>query len=180
MLQRSRTRVSAEGHFSPVNCLCSNLASTEPHSCECGRFKLTHYRRFPDARLQRSRTRVSAEGDGGGYHRSPSGDASTEPHSCECGRHPAAVVTGTVFIASTEPHSCECGRQREKNPAGHGSREASTEPHSCECGRNAKTGDFSKRHAMLQRSRTRVSAEGADVRGGGGVLRAGFNGAALV
>ena len=59
-LQRSRTRVSAESFQQKRKRRTFVLASTEPHSCECGE----------DAGF----ALVAAEAA-----------ASTEPHSCECG-----------------------------------------------------------------------------------------------
>ena len=134
------------------------VASTEPHSCECGRQKGPTTALIPLASLQRSRTRVSAEGPmhpfcitmRGQLQRSrtrvsaeggapatiggPIFFASTEPHSCECGRASKNWDRIALDFASTEPHSCECGRKTPAHLSRPG-RPASTEPHSCECGR---------------------------------------------
>src|SRR5690606_3594171 len=108
MLQRSRTRVSAER---PV---------------KEGELIL----RFG---LQRSRTRVSAERGPAAFSRGSCASAPTEPHSCECGEPTPGEYSTHPQHASTEPHSCECGEAGEGGRADPALR-ASTEPHSCECG----------------------------------------------
>ncbi len=63
------------------------LASTEPHSLECGEPMQLH----------------------GGQLLC---GASTEPHSLECGEETADAVFQSASKASTEPHSLECGEAR--------------------------------------------------------------------
>ena len=60
-LQRSRTRVSAESFQQKRKRRTFVLASTEPHSCECGEIISRLTIRSNLKKLQRSRTRVSAE-----------------------------------------------------------------------------------------------------------------------
>ena len=109
-LQRSRTRVSAEGQRPRHLGLGRRIASTEPHSCECGRMTKGMKKRRCRGELQRSRTRVSAEGPLPSPSQKSSFHASTEPHSCECGRYCMSCKPREACSASTEPHSCECGR----------------------------------------------------------------------
>ena len=157
MLQRSRTRVSAESAQLAVIQLAGDAASTEPHSCECGEWHCLRVAGLAAAWLQRSRTRVSAEScpvigrhecftslqrsrtrvsaesphPPAAWH--PTASASTEPHSCECGEASLGAVIDDFIQASTEPHSCECGELPEAT-SGSSAIFASTEPHSCECG----------------------------------------------
>ena len=77
--------MSAEGELAIAGAKRRGDASTEPHSCECGRTAIPP----PPGQsflLQRSRTRVSAEGAHGVVVDDAHLRASTEPHSCECGR----------------------------------------------------------------------------------------------
>ena len=135
MLQRSRTRVSAESHRPVLNTQGRKCASTEPHSCECGEIQT---------------------GDANSCQRS----ASTEPHSCECGECGFGVCSTLPTAASTEPHSCECGEP----PATAGSlRDLSSELQRSRtrvsAERPAKHRARNAAALPLQRSRTRVSAE---------------------
>ena len=108
-------------------------ASTEPHSLECGE---------------------ELDGEYGAEQRL----ASTEPHSLECGEDASDFRHDAAFVASTEPHSLECGEVRciLENSA---RLAASTEPHSLECGEFSSSPECDKHASMLQRSRTRWSAE---------------------
>ena len=87
MLQRSRTRWSAESTQSRQPDLRASRASTEPHSLECG--EETH------------ETFLLI------LHQ-----ASTEPHSLECGEETHETFLQILHQASTEPHSLECGECR--------------------------------------------------------------------
>ena len=158
-LQRSRTRVSAEGAVAGGGVEFPDLLqrSRTRVSAEGGEDPDTSHPLID--LLQRSRTRVSAEGDRRKRDAFGHRFASTEPHSCECGRRGTDSLTKWRRDASTEPHSCECGR-RCRSHSGRFTRRASTEPHSCECGR-VDGFALSPLIEMLQRSRTRVSAEGS-------------------
>ncbi len=132
-LQRSRTRWSAERIF-PVSAEpFPPLTSTEPHSLECGEGKQV-------------------------FGSCGSSATSTEPHSLECGEAAAAVGVLAFDETSTEPHSLECGestpmrspsrapayfngaalvgvrRETRLAPARRTVASTSTEPHSLECG----------------------------------------------
>ena len=200
-LQRGRTRVSAEStrtrgsaslprmaSTGPHSCECGEdrvvrlpcslaLASTGPHSCECGELATSSGTK-PDAGLQRGRTRVSAESPPAVQNQKLTCQLQRGRTRVSAERRKPPTSPPRRRPASTGPHSCECGEALPRPPQVQHHRAASTGPHSCECGEspfvNAKGSKDS-----LQRGRTRVSAERP-----GGKLRwkklPCFNGAALV
>ena len=88
LLQRGRTRGSAESRRAAVGLAQQVQASTGPHSWECGEFAL------------KPMTPQEAE-------------ASTGPHSWECGELAALAGAHVAAVASTGPHSWECGERWE-------------------------------------------------------------------
>ena len=109
-LQRGRTRVSAEWSSGAEADHASLLsASTGPHSCECGMWRVCNHGVPTIGKLQRGRTRVSAEWRHCFFHPSRHTPASTGPHSCECGMTHRLRRLVPLCDASTGPHSCECG-----------------------------------------------------------------------
>ena len=204
-LQRSRTRWSAESRAIGSELISHVLASTEPHSLECGESTLPQVVEMLQGAStephslecgERARMRCMAlpppsfngaalvgvrrEKLGGDHeekrwastepHSLECGEvlnsgalgtdkaASTEPHSLECGEDASDFRHDAAFVASTEPHSLECGEVRciLENSA---RLAASTEPHSLECGEFSSSPECDKHASMLQRSRTRWSAE---------------------
>ncbi len=162
--------------------ILQELASTEPHSLECGEGSLS-VKPCLERWLQRSRTRWSAERRRLARILPGLCRASTEPHSLECGellssrlsgpRHDCFNGAALVGVrrgafrdprttrrcgASTEPHSLECGESRRLCSA-QAQDNASTEPHSLECGERHKILATRLLDNGLQRSRTRWSAE---------------------
>ena len=92
LLQRGRTRGSAESGFGGGRGGVPDLASTGPHSWECGEMPAV------GRLIDRDR------------------HASTGPHSWECGELTAQLASGTVMRASTGPHSWECGESVDHTP----------------------------------------------------------------
>ena len=134
-LQRSRTRGSAESAVVHHLAVAVLVASTEPHSWECGEVAIGRLGCDTSSGLQRSRTRGSAE--------RVSERNYFPPRPCSfngaalVGVRRAAAIAGTAAgrgPASTEPHSWECGERGTPPRNPQPSKEASTEPHSWECG----------------------------------------------
>ena len=128
----------------------TGLASTEPHSLECGEPGWSPRgsparRGFNGAALvgvRREAAKLLAQMQGW--------EASTEPHSLECGELYSSYGKHFSHLASTEPHSLECGeRRRLQGRRAHHA--ASAEPHSLECGEfNAAFRQRPLRHASTE------------------------------
>ena len=86
-LQRGRTRGSAERPANVVTAVEATVASTGPHSWECGERDFGVSRVVHAASLQRGRTRGSAESAETERTLTHGASASTGPHSWECGEN---------------------------------------------------------------------------------------------
>ncbi len=109
------------------------LASTEPHSLECGEAgRGAEVKAL--TKLQRSRTRWSAESKGISLDVDGAESASTEPHSLECGEK-APALPSTSLSSRLQRSRTRWSAERILIGFSHlQRRRASTEPHSLECG----------------------------------------------